>query len=1154
MGDLDIEARVKEARARKWDDRTLAQRAAELAQDLLLQGQKLLRSHERALLFALSKIVSDDKNRHFIEGICTQLLGQQDITLQATRLRQLLDDFGGIPTLFSTLARLRLKAAAMASHRIQGAAMAEVLHLLRSTFEGLTLPTQVEKLSKRVRDYSKEGISLLLNPLVPDVYGEKSAERYRKNLESILTRQEQVGIVIQPWRLCPQMTPYAPAFSSKILAEQLRKLLPTATAQGNRPIIMAAGTADILPITIEALKTVLSSSAFRQADVAMELPAYLQQSESLLRELTEWASTRSAKGSVPFKILLVKGSHWEEDRICAATFGQEESVSAHKTETETRYKKLLHTAMMASDKAIIPVTGTHNLFDLAYSLLDWGRSGRSGLPPYSLIAGLGNHTARLLSKAGASVSLVAGISAEEEQGAFERYFLSLIHELARPDGFLSASSTAEPNSMGWSRMRQHFLASLSGREERTSERKNNGFTSSALSHALNRPYIDQLYAEAATEAERIQPPLPLLVEGKEAHSPLICINRSLSAPGLEDYRFVSADYEALNRILSLAKQATANMPDSLNERRKSLLRLARLLDKKRAGLTATLIRDAGMTLEEADCELRDAIDACHFYEQSILQDGLQDGTQPAPLGVVVIAPGPAHPLANAVAHLAAAWIAGNVILYRPSSRNALTARTLEPLLTEAGFTAPRLQTILCLDNQLAEKVMTDPAVQAVIHTGTTSDQLARLAQRNPGIRHLASQMGHTVLYLSNHGDWRRAVHDLAQKAFRRAGLGATAPHILLVHADLYDNQHFMNALRDAILSLPAHAGHHEGTGIGPISAPLDPTRLHWLSQTEDEEAWLVQPHAQEIGSSIWTPGIRTGVRPTSLFARQVSDLPLLGLIRIDNLESAIAVQNELSNGLAASLYSTNEEEISTWRSRVKVGNLSINCLPEERPGLQPFGGWGASQAASTPKSGGNNYILALAQWQETARPQRRASQRNTPFSPWETLSPKPNPDDITRLGAAADSISYWWETEFGVSHYTTLPGCQITRQYAPLSLCLRVDKATSDIDLSIALMASLKAGCEIQVSTSTLRPWMPRVLEQLGVSIVVENQEELEARFPSLALAGIHVRDCGATDATQAAAAACGLHLDTDSVLANARLEMLHCMKEQVTARRTSPT
>ena len=207
MAELDIQAQLAEAKKRKWDDRTLAQRATELAQELLQASLKNIRSDERTLISALARLASDKKNLSFIRELCGCVFRVTDPAEQAENLRRMLANHGGVPPIFSTMGKLRFKAAAMAARSMQSAAMAEVQRIFRSTFGELTLPTLADKVTKKVKEYGKDGMSMVLNPLVPQVYGRKSAEKYYKHLESILTRQAGVGIVIQPWRLCPGLNP-----------------------------------------------------------------------------------------------------------------------------------------------------------------------------------------------------------------------------------------------------------------------------------------------------------------------------------------------------------------------------------------------------------------------------------------------------------------------------------------------------------------------------------------------------------------------------------------------------------------------------------------------------------------------------------------------------------------------------------------------------------------------------------------------------------------------------------------------------------------------------------------------------------------------------------------------------------------------------------
>ncbi len=1153
MAEFNISATLKEAKDRKWDDRTLAQRAVDFAEQLRDDAVRRLSSDERALLSALSRLTAEEKNRDFLIQLCQGVLNGSSPEQQCDTLRKLLADFGGVPTFFSAMARLRFKAAAFASRGMQSTALSEIRRIFRSTFGELTLPTQMDKVDKRVRELGKDKLVLALSPLSPVVFGHKSADRYKHHLEAIQSRQTGLGLTVQPWRLCPTLTPYAPQAGAKELAEKLRGLIRMSMSGGlSTPIIVETGTSDLLPVIVAGFKEALKGAEFYRANVMLELPAYLKNAPAVLRDLSEWSSKRTAKGARPLQVLIVKGSHLAEERVRHFIYGADNSAAPTKAVTDTRFKQLVHTAICADSKVICPVIGTHNLFDISYTLLDWGRSGRTGLPHFVFRAGLGNHIGRALAREGASVVLSAGIEAENaETAGFENYLISLVRELSRTDGFLTYGYAPDSDSMGWTRMRQHFLASLSGREEPVAEvfKGADDFIPGQQDKATAEAYSADFFAAAETEHDRTQAPIPLTIGGQQVNTPLTCIHRSLTAPGFEDYRYTSADFEAVNAILCIAQSAGKQKKDTESQRQ-SVLKLAKLLNAHRTELGALLVRDAGFNYADSEQELINAIDACYYYELSADRDGLKDGTQATPLGVVVVAPGHVHPLADAVSAIAAATMTGNAIIYKPASGNVLLGSRLADIVREAGLQEPGFQFVPCLDNQIATKLMTAPCISGIIADGTLYNP-QRLAERAPHATICARPTGNTTAYLAPTGDHGQLIRDMVKNAFRRSGQSPTCPHILLVHAAVYDNQHFINSLKDAVSSLTAAPGRRQEALLGPLAAPLAPQEAAELTTVHGQETWLVKPTAQEIGSLILTPGVRTGVKADSPLLQHIRKLPILALMRVENTEQATALQAKLTHGQAAIIYSQDTAEVETWqKAMADCASLYINCCPCARPALQPFGSCG-QMIGTRPAPGGRNYLLPLSRWEENARPQRRGKQRNIAFTPWEVLLPKPAPDEAMRLTTAADSLSYWWENEFGITHnLSPHPQEQTTLRYLPCPVCLRAENDTPDTEISIALMAALKAGCRIHLSTASIRQWMSRHLEGIGVHVILESRMDYLKRLPQLAASGISVRDTAATDEDLAVATACGIQINRAPIVGNGRIELLHYLREQYITRK----
>ncbi len=1152
MAASDISFHLEQIRKRKWDDRSLAQKALQLAAELQTGALRYLSASERTLLSALSRLAADNRNRRFIRSLCSQVFHCSDPQSRAEQLRRLISDFNGIPNLFSTMGKIRLKGAAIAPRSLQAAAMAEVRRVFQSTFGELTLPQEADRVGKKVREMGKAGIAAVIAPLAPDVFGEKSAERYVRNLEAVLSKQQEAGVVIDPRRLCPSLSAYSPEQGAALLAEKISALVELAS-RGSAPrrLLLECGLSDVAAIVSDAFRRVMESCGEKASGLILELPGYLSSSESLLRELITWASARCAKGAAPVRLALIKGASLMEEQQLNHLYGSRAPLSRSKLETDRRFKRLLRVAMAESKGALLPMIGTHSCFDLAYGLLLWASSGKKGMPGILLTEGLGNHQARLLARQGADVTLRCLATAAGGEAEFEHYLITLLNELALPDGFLSGGYAVETTSMEWNSMRQHFLASVDRVDESARKRpESEGFESCGLGRMLERSHIDALYHEAHKAHESSPSSLELRLAGRPYESRLTCIHRSLTVPGLAEYRFPVADYEALHEVLRRAGEAQRQKSEEQDLRRRTLLRLARSLEEAGEELAGLMASDAGYTLRDADVELCNAVNACRFCARELAADGFPDGTRPSPLGVAVVAPSPNHPVEEAVSGVAAAWAAGNAVIYRPPLACMRLSLRLHELMQAAGMKEPSLQLLACLDNEMTDQLMADARVKLVV-ASLSEARCRRLAENNPDCRLAAPSCGAGVVYLDAPCDWRQAVRDLAAALRRRSGRAQGCPHLVLIHESLGDNHHFLHALSDALSSCKAAPGWVEGSGVGPMPEPLTDEERRLLQGVEGDGEWLVQPFPAELGSQLWSPGLRLGVKADGPYATGASRLPLLSLLKVSGVDEAISLQNRRCRGGVAIIYTLNDEVRKRWRKAVAASHQGINCCPAPQPGIIPGGSRG--DVCFAPNPCGSNLPAVFCRWEEVARPQRRGKQRDVPFSPWEQLQPKPDPEDFTRLTAAADSISYWWTEEFGKRHLLDpKPGETTELSYRPVSVCLRVEESCSNADLGIALMAALRAGCETHLSCATMRPWMQRELAPLGVSICEESRSDYQERFTDFARRGVRVRDWDATPETLRAAAACGLEIDTAPVVSNGRLEMLHGLRELVVTRRTA--
>jgi RHH-type proline utilization regulon transcriptional repressor/proline dehydrogenase/delta 1-pyrroline-5-carboxylate dehydrogenase len=112
-----------------------------------------------------------------------------------------------------------------------------------------------------------------------------------------------------------------------------------------------------------------------------------------------------------------------------------------------------------------------------------------------------------------------------------------------------------------------------------------------------------------------------------------------------------------------------------------------------------------------------------------------------------------------------------------------------------------------------------------------------------------------------------------------------------------------------------------------------------LTGLEPGESWALEPQRLADNPQLWTPGIKWDVPAGS--STHLTELfgPILGVMRAENLEQAVALANQTGYGLTAGLESLDRREQDGWKDRIQAGNLYINRGTTGAVVLrQPFGG------------------------------------------------------------------------------------------------------------------------------------------------------------------------------------------------------------------------
>jgi RHH-type transcriptional regulator, proline utilization regulon repressor / proline dehydrogenase / delta 1-pyrroline-5-carboxylate dehydrogenase len=291
-----------------------------------------------------------------------------------------------------------------------------------------------------------------------------------------------------------------------------------------------------------------------------------------------------------------------------------------------------------------------------------------------------------------------------------------------------------------------------------------------------------------------------------------------------------------------------------------------------------------------------------------------------------------------------------------------TAQLLAEQLWRAGVPDDLVQFVACPDDEVGRHLITHDDVGAVLLTGAY-DTAAMFLDWRPSLRLFAETSGKNAIVITAAADEDAAIRDLVRSAFGHAGQKCSAASLAIVEAPLYDDPRFARRLAAAVESIRVGVATDLASMTGPLIAPPSGPLRRALTTLEPGETWLVEPRPIDGSDVLWRPGVRWGVPPGSWFHRTECFGPVLGVLRADDLDHAIRLQNAVDFGLTGGIHSLDESEVRHWLEHVEVGNAYVNRhITGAIVQRQPFGGWKRSSVGCGAKAGGPWFVDQLGTW------------------------------------------------------------------------------------------------------------------------------------------------------------------------------------------------
>ncbi|HUP75322.1 MAG TPA: bifunctional proline dehydrogenase/L-glutamate gamma-semialdehyde dehydrogenase [Acidimicrobiales bacterium] len=1100
-------------------DDELIERAEEFARDISVLATRATTWADRVWQRRIARLLDDPASRSFLLALTDEVVRIPDRRRAAERLHDIVTGRPA-PAVAGPIDRLLLRVGASLAPRFPRLVMPLTMVRLRRAFTGIVLPAEPAPFARHVRRRRSQGIRLNLNVLGEAVLGHDEALRREQSIREQLSFGHVDYVSVKISALCAQLDVAAFDHSVERIVARLEPLL-TMAAQHQPPKFVNLDMEEFhdLELTVAAFTRSLSSASLEHVDAGIVLQAYLPDSHAALEALCAWARDRHRRAGGAIKVRLVKGANLAMEKVEAELRGWPQAPFRTKAEVDASYKRLLDIALRPENTGAVRVgVASHNLFDVGWALARREQLTEPRRIEIEMLEGMANPQAVATGQVAGGLLLYAPVVHRDDFASAVAYLVRRLDENTSPENFLRHLFTLMPGNAQWEIERQRFRAAVRDRHDLDTRSRRASVEHVAAPDEVrfvNEPDTDfavKVARDAIVESLRAfarpRDGVPIVIGGQPIAAPATGSARDPSDPAEVRYEYVEATSAHVAAAVEVARHgASAWATRSGAERRKVLRAIATVMAAQREGTIATMAHDAGRTIREADAEVSEAIDFARYYGDSasdLDRVATTRGLRFAPYGVVVVASPWNFPYSIPAGGVLASLAAGNAVILKPAPESVLTAYVLAQQCWQAGVPPDALQFVATADDDVGRSLITHDGVDAVILTGSLETALMFLDWK-PGLALHAETSGKNAMVITAAADIDDALRDLVRSAFGHAGQKCSAASLAIVEGPLYDSASFRARLADCVRTLRVGAAWDPATQVNPLIRPPSGSLERALSALDDGETWLVEPQ-QQGSRQLWTPGVKLGVRRGSFFHRTECFGPVLGVMRADDLDHAIALQNDVMFGLTGGICSLDPAEIERWLERVEVGNAYVNRgITGAMVGRQPFGGWKGSSIGPGAKAGGPNYVGSLGCWRAVAAA-----------------------DVATVAGAAA---ARWRELATGVDPTGLRAEQNLFRlRRLPATVVVRVAEGVDETDIAVANAVAAVAGVAVQWSSSD------------------EDDDVFVVRMAHAAPSKVRLLGSHAPALLRALHRA-GVLVDATPVVADGELELLRWTREQSVSR-----
>ena len=414
------------------------------------------------------------------------------------------------------------------------------------------------------------------------------------------------------------------------------------------------------------------------------------------------------------------------------------------------------------------------------------------------------------------------------------------------------------------------------------------------------------------------------------------------------------DFQAVLETASAAFPVWASIPAP--QRGEIIRQYGEVLRRHKQDLGALVSIEMGKIFQEGLGEVQEMIDICDFavglsrqlYGLSMHSERREHRMmeQWHPLGIVGIISAFNFPVAVWAWNAAIAAVCGNVCVWKPSEKTPFTAIACHKLLQDVLKSNNLPEGIFSLtigDASIGQAMAASPRVALVSATGSTrmGKAVAVTVAGRLG-KSLLELGGNNAIIITEDSNLDMAIRSTVFGAVGTCGQRCTSTRRLIVHESRYSE--VKNRLVEAYGKLPVGNPLDESKLVGPlVDKQAEDAFFNALTEVQKEGGRLIAGGTKAdcgMDGCYVNPAIVEAENHYRM-VQEETFAPILYLIRYSGpLENAIAIQNDVKQGLSSAVFTNRlqeAEQFLSWKgSDCGIANVNIGTSGAEIGGA--FGG------------------------------------------------------------------------------------------------------------------------------------------------------------------------------------------------------------------------